>query len=143
MVGEATRRQPVSVVFSGNNAADRATYPRRSRRCQYQYEMLNDVLPDPFRKGASCFIRSPSHLTRHLKSRGRHPGAKASGPKNRSKNKLRKNMPTLRNPKHEKFAQFVAKGITAQAGFCSVSELPKPQNVPRLRNNEPMDEWDP
>jgi hypothetical protein len=26
-------------------------------------------------------------------------------------------MPTLRNPKHEKFAQLVASGMTAQAAF--------------------------
>jgi hypothetical protein len=44
-------------------------------------------------------------------------------------------MPTLRNPKHEKFAQLVASGMTAQAAFTQVG-YPSPQNSPRLRNNE-------
>jgi hypothetical protein len=43
-------------------------------------------------------------------------------------------MPTLRNPKHEKFAQLVASGMTAQAAFTQ-SGYPSPQNAPRLRNN--------
>jgi hypothetical protein len=44
-------------------------------------------------------------------------------------------MPTLRNPKHEKFAQLVASGLTAQAAFTQAG-YPSPQNAPRLRNNE-------
>jgi phage terminase small subunit len=44
-------------------------------------------------------------------------------------------MPTLRNPKHEKFAQLVASGMTAQAAFTKAG-YPSPQNAPRLRNNE-------
>ena len=44
-------------------------------------------------------------------------------------------MPTLRNPKHEKFAQLVASGMTAQAAFTQAG-YPSPQNAPRLRNNE-------
>jgi hypothetical protein len=43
-------------------------------------------------------------------------------------------MPTLRNPKHEKFAQLVASGMTAQAAFTRAG-YPSPQNAPRLRNN--------
>jgi phage terminase small subunit len=44
-------------------------------------------------------------------------------------------MPTLRNPKHERFAQLVASGMTAQAAFTQAG-YPSPQNAPRLRNNE-------
>ena len=44
-------------------------------------------------------------------------------------------MPTLRNPKHEKFAQLVASGMTAQAAFTQAGFNAK-QNAPRLRNNE-------
>jgi hypothetical protein len=44
-------------------------------------------------------------------------------------------MPTLRNPKHEKFAQLVATGMTAQAAFTQAG-YQSPQNAPRLRNNE-------
>ena len=47
-------------------------------------------------------------------------------------------MPTLRNPKHEKFAQLVASGKTAEAAFTQ-SGYPSPQNAPRLRNNELVD----
>jgi phage terminase small subunit len=47
-------------------------------------------------------------------------------------------MPTLRNPKHEKFAQLVASGMTAQAAFTQAG-YPSPQNAPRLRNNELVD----
>jgi hypothetical protein len=55
---------------------------------------------------------------------------------NRSKIKLpRRNMPTLRNPKHEKFAQLVASGMTAQAAFTQAG-YPSPQNAPRLRNKK-------
>jgi phage terminase small subunit len=43
-------------------------------------------------------------------------------------------MPTLRNPKWEKFAQLVASGLTAQAAFTQAG-YPSPQNAPRLRNN--------
>jgi phage terminase small subunit len=43
-------------------------------------------------------------------------------------------MPTLRNPKHERFAQLVASGMTAQAAFTQAG-YPSPQNAPRLRNN--------
>ena len=43
-------------------------------------------------------------------------------------------MPTLRNPKHERFAQLVATGMTAQAAFTQAG-YPSPQNAPRLRNN--------
>ena len=61
---------------------------------------------------------------------------KRPAPKNRSRIKLpRRNMPTLRNPKHEKFAQLVASGMTAQAAFTQAG-YPSPQNAPRLRNNE-------
>jgi hypothetical protein len=115
-VGEPTRRQPVGVVFSGNNAPYRATYPRRLRCCQYQYEISNNVLPDPFRKGASAHP-IPFSSYQAPKEPWRASGRKSERSQNRNKNKLRKKMPTLRNPKHEKFAQFVAKGITAQAGF--------------------------
>ena len=44
-------------------------------------------------------------------------------------------MPTLRNPKHEKFAQLVASGMTAQAAFTQAG-YNAPQNSPHLRNNE-------
>ena len=44
-------------------------------------------------------------------------------------------MAFLRNPKHEKFAQLVASGMTAQAAFTQAGYL-SPQNAPRLRNNE-------
>jgi hypothetical protein len=44
-------------------------------------------------------------------------------------------MPTLRSPRHEKFAQLVASGLTAQAAFTQAG-YPSPQNAPRLRNNE-------
>jgi hypothetical protein len=44
-------------------------------------------------------------------------------------------MPVLRNPKHEKFAQLVASGMTAQAAFTHAG-YPSPQNAPRLRSNE-------
>ena len=47
-------------------------------------------------------------------------------------------MPTLRNPKHEKFAQLVASGKTAEAAFTQ-SGYPGPQNAPRLRKNELVD----
>jgi hypothetical protein len=43
-------------------------------------------------------------------------------------------MPTLRNPKHEKFAQLVASGMTAQAAFTQAGYNAR-QNAPRLRNN--------
>jgi phage terminase small subunit len=44
-------------------------------------------------------------------------------------------MPTLRNPKHERFAQLVATGMTAQAAFTQAGYKAQ-QNAPRLRNNE-------
>ena len=44
-------------------------------------------------------------------------------------------MPILRNPRHEKFAQLVASGMTTQAAFTQ-AEYPSPQNAPRLRNNK-------
>ena len=44
-------------------------------------------------------------------------------------------MPSLRTPKHEKFAQLVASGMTAQAAFTQAG-YPSPQNAPRLRSNE-------
>jgi hypothetical protein len=44
-------------------------------------------------------------------------------------------MPTLRNPRHEKFGQLVASGVTAQAS-CTQAGYPSPQNAPRLRSNE-------
>ena len=44
-------------------------------------------------------------------------------------------MPVLRNPRHEKFAQLVASGMTAQAAFTQAG-YPSPQNAPRLRSNE-------
>jgi phage terminase small subunit len=43
-------------------------------------------------------------------------------------------MSTLKNPKHEKFAQLVASGLTAQAAFTRAGYA-SPQNAPRLRNN--------
>jgi hypothetical protein len=46
-------------------------------------------------------------------------------------------MPALRNPKHEKFAQLVASGMTSQAA-CTQAGYPSPQNAPRLRNNAPV-----
>jgi hypothetical protein len=48
-------------------------------------------------------------------------------------------MPTLRNPKHEKFAQLVASGMTAQAAFTQAG-YPSPQNAPRLRNHPLVDQ---
>jgi len=44
-------------------------------------------------------------------------------------------MPVLRNPKHEKFAQVVASGMTAQAAFTQAGYKAH-QNSPRLRNSE-------
>ena len=44
-------------------------------------------------------------------------------------------MPSLRNPKHERFAQLVASGMTAQNAFTQAGFKAK-QNAPRLRNNE-------
>ena len=44
-------------------------------------------------------------------------------------------MLTLRNPKHEKFAQLVASGMTAQTAFTQAG-YSAPQNAPRLRSNE-------
>ena len=44
-------------------------------------------------------------------------------------------MPILRNPKHEKFAQLVSSGLTAQNAFTQAGFNAK-QNAPRLRNNE-------
>jgi phage terminase small subunit len=44
-------------------------------------------------------------------------------------------MSTLRNPKHEKFAQLVASGMTAQAAFTQAGYNAR-QNAPRLRNNQ-------
>jgi hypothetical protein len=41
----------------------------------------------------------------------------------------------LINPKHEKFAQLVASGMTAYEAYTQVG-LKSPQNAPRLRNNE-------
>ena len=43
-------------------------------------------------------------------------------------------MPSLRTPKHEKFAQLVASGMTAQAAFTQARYNAR-QNAPRLRNN--------
>ena len=40
----------------------------------------------------------------------------------------RRNMPTLRNPKHEKFAQLVASGMTAQAAFTQAG-YPSPSKT--------------
>jgi hypothetical protein len=42
-------------------------------------------------------------------------------------------MPVLRNPKHEKFAQLVASGMTAYEAYTEAG-LKSPQNAPRLRN---------
>jgi hypothetical protein len=44
-------------------------------------------------------------------------------------------MPVLKNPRHERFAQLVASGISANAAFSQVG-YKGPQNSPRLRNNE-------
>ena len=44
-------------------------------------------------------------------------------------------MTILRNPKHEKFAQLLASGMTASAAYTEVG-LKGSQNAPRLRNNE-------
>jgi hypothetical protein len=41
----------------------------------------------------------------------------------------------LRNPRHEKFAQLVASGLTAQQAFTQAG-YKAPQNAPRLRNDE-------
>jgi hypothetical protein len=43
-------------------------------------------------------------------------------------------MPVLRDPKHEKFAQLVASGMTAQAAYTQAG-YQAPQNAPRLRNH--------
>jgi phage terminase small subunit len=43
-------------------------------------------------------------------------------------------MPTLRNPKWERFAQLVTSGMTAQAAFTEAG-YPSKQNATRLRNN--------
>ena len=42
-------------------------------------------------------------------------------------------MPTLRNPKHERFAQLVASGMTAQEAYTAAG-LKAAQNAPRLRS---------
>ena len=44
-------------------------------------------------------------------------------------------MPPLRHQRHEKFAQLVASGMTAQAAFTQAGYRAS-QNAPRLRNNE-------
>ena len=44
-------------------------------------------------------------------------------------------MPALKNPRHEKCAQLVASGMTAQAAFTQAG-YNGPQNAPWLRNNE-------
>jgi hypothetical protein len=44
-------------------------------------------------------------------------------------------MPILQNPRHEKFAQLVASGISANAAFTQVG-YKGPQNSPRLSRNE-------
>jgi hypothetical protein len=44
-------------------------------------------------------------------------------------------MPVLKNPRHERFAQLVASGISANAAFTQVG-YKSPQNSPRLRNDE-------
>jgi hypothetical protein len=59
----------------------------------------------------------------------RLPAAHMKGDANREP------LPILKNPKHEKFAQLVASGMTAQAAFTQAG-YPSPQNAPRLRNNE-------
>lgn len=46
-----------------------------------------------------------------------------------------KNMPILKNPRHERFAQLVASGISANAAFTQVG-YKGAQNSPRLRKNE-------
>ena len=43
-------------------------------------------------------------------------------------------MPILRNPKHEKFAQLVSSGLTAQNAFTQAGY--NASRTPRLRNNE-------
>ena len=77
-------------------------------------------------------------LARLLKSHGGHPVAKATAPKNRSRIKEAmtdtEEYANARNPKHEKFAQLVASGMTAQAAFTQAG-YPSPQNAPRHRNN--------
>ena len=45
-------------------------------------------------------------------------------------------MPTLKNPKHEKFAQFVASGMTAQSAFTQGGVSKPAKRAPRLRNND-------
>jgi hypothetical protein len=44
-------------------------------------------------------------------------------------------MPVLKNPRHERFAQLVASGISANAAFTQVG-YKGPQNSPRLSRNE-------
>ncbi len=44
-------------------------------------------------------------------------------------------MPALKDPRHEKFAQLVASGISANAAFTQVG-YKGPENSPRLSRNE-------
>jgi hypothetical protein len=45
-------------------------------------------------------------------------------------------MPVLKNAKHERFAQEVSKGKTAEEAYVSAGYLPSRKNASRLRTNE-------
>ena len=45
-------------------------------------------------------------------------------------------MPVLKNARHERFAQAVAKGMSAAAAFAAAGFCPNPQNAGRLTKNE-------
>jgi hypothetical protein len=79
------------------------------------------------------------HLAEPLKARIGHSSAKGILPRigakanNQEATKIY-DMPALKNPRHEKLAQLVASGMTAQAAFCKPGITPR-KNAPRLRNN--------
>lgn len=45
-------------------------------------------------------------------------------------------MPVLKNPKHELFAQEIAKGVTLESAYASAGYSPSRKNAQRLRTNE-------
>jgi phage terminase small subunit len=45
-------------------------------------------------------------------------------------------MPVLKNPKHELFAQEVAKGVTLETAYALAGYAPSRKNAQRLRSNE-------
>lgn len=78
----------------------------------------------------------------HLDQATKEPGAGILPQSNRSKERSKSNLEAMTNIEeyaslknlHEKFAQLVASGMTAQAAFTQAG-YPSPQNAPRLRNN--------